>query len=86
MNNRRMSNSTLNQYVFIVDYIDKHGYAPSIREMQEYMQFSSISSAYRHFSKLLDCGLLETDFDDNKSHPRAYRLARTHTEIFNERT
>lgn len=70
------TDSLLRQFAYINDYINEHGYAPSIREIQSYMGFSSISSAHRNLVILLDKGLLETDFTDGKIRPRAYRVAR----------
>lgn len=62
----------------IIDYIrwyhDEHGYMPSIREIGDGVGLSSTSSVHRHFKKLFDDGILETDLDVTVR--RAYRFAR----------
>lgn len=67
--------NTLKQYAYIRDYIQEHGYAPSLLEIQEYMGHSSRSSTHHHMKKLFKAGLLETDIEGDLL-PRAYRLAR----------
>lgn len=67
--------STLRQYAYIRDYIQTHGYAPSLGEIQEFMGHKSKSSTQYHMEKLFDKGLLETDINVNGMRPpRAYRL------------
>ena len=46
-------------YNFIVDFIKKNGYAPSIREICTGTDLSSTSSLYMHLLKLEDEGKIE---------------------------
>ncbi len=46
-------------YNFIVDFIKKNGYAPSIREICTGTDLSSTSSVYMHLLKLEDEGKIE---------------------------
>lgn len=72
-----MSNdTTLRIYAYIRSYIEEHGYAPALREVQEYIGHRSINSTQYHMMKLFRAGLLETDIPSDKLYPRAYRLAR----------
>jgi len=69
--------NTLKQYLFIREYIGKHGYSPSIREIGEYMGHKSVNTTQYHMQKLLRLGWIETDiFANGKMCPRAYRLGK----------
>ena len=66
-------------YLFIVDYIKFHGYAPTIREIGEGVNLKSPSTVHMHMTKMFTEGLLETDVDINNlgggCSARAYRVA-----------
>lgn len=64
---------TLKVYAFIRSYIEEHKYAPSIREIQIHMEYSSSSTVHYHMNKLFKVGLLETDLVGERF-ARAYRL------------
>lgn len=72
--------TTLKQYAFIRSYIEEHGYAPALSEVQEYMGHKSTSTTQYHMKKLFRAGLLETDIKGVLL-PRAYRLARNPLEV-----
>lgn len=57
---------------FIKEYVEKHCYAPSIREIGEGVGMKSSSSVHFHVSNLIYNGLLETDHTNT---PRALRIA-----------
>jgi len=44
---------------FITKYSKKHGYAPSLEEIQKYFKLASVSTAHFHVAKLRDAGYLE---------------------------
>lgn len=46
-------------YEYLIEYIKKHGYAPSVREIAEGVGLRSSSSAYNHLSKLEEEGKIE---------------------------
>lgn len=56
----------------IIRYIQKHGYAPTVREIGELVGLKSTSSVYSHISQMLKSGELETDA--GASSPRAIRV------------
>lgn len=70
------SESTLREYAYVRSYIEKHGYAPALREIQEHMGHKSVNTTQYHLTKLFRAGLLETDIEGDKLYPRAYRLAK----------
>lgn len=57
---------------FIVGYIQKHGYSPSVREIGEGVGLKSASSVQTHLEKMFDSGELETDAGPGS--PRAIRV------------
>ncbi len=57
----------------IIQYIECHGYAPTIREIGNGVGLSSTSSVMNHITKMLDSGMLETDVEVSGS-PRAIRV------------
>ena len=59
-------------YDYIVDYIQEHGYPPTVREIGAGVGLKSTSSVYYHLQKMLDLGMLETDAEE--SAPRAIRV------------
>ena len=59
-------------YDFIVDYIQEHGYPPTVREIGAGVGLRSTSSVYSHLQKMIDTGMLETDAGE--SAPRAIRV------------
>lgn len=56
----------------IVDYIAKHGYAPTVREIADMVALKSTSSVQSHLQKMFESGELETDA--GPSSPRAIRV------------
>lgn len=59
-------------YDFIVDYIQEHGYPPTVREIGSGVGLRSSSSVHAHLQKMFEDGILETDA--GKSAPRAIRV------------
>ena len=57
-------------YDFIYSYWEKEGMSPTIREVQEYLGVSSISTAYSVIRKLAETGRIETK-------PRCARAIKT---------
>ena len=56
----------------IISYMEKHGYAPTIREIGDMVGLSSTSSVHNHLIRMIDNGELETD--DKVGSPRAIRV------------
>lgn len=56
----------------IISYMEKHGYAPTIREIGDMVGMSSTSSVHNHLMRMIDNGELETD--DKVGSPRAIRV------------
>lgn len=52
---------------FIKKYISKHGYAPSLEEIKNRLQLSSVSTAHYHVSKLRDLGYLAKEENKPRS-------------------
>lgn len=48
-------------FYFIIHYIEKHGYAPTIREIGDGVNLSSSSSVQYHLKRMFMDGTLETD-------------------------
>lgn len=46
---------------FIVAYIQKHSYPPTVREIGEGVGLKSTASVQSHIVHMLDCGMIETD-------------------------
>lgn len=57
----------------IINYIESHGYPPTIREIGDGVGLSSTSSVVSHIKKMLDDGMLETDAEKPGA-PRAIRV------------
>lgn len=57
----------------IIDYIECHGYPPTIREIGDGVGLKSTSSVVSHITKMLDSGMLETDAEMPGT-PRALRV------------
>ena len=57
-------------YDFLVEFMIKNGYAPSVREITDGVGLKSTSSVYTHLLKLHDMGKIH--MEENK--PRAIRL------------
>lgn len=57
---------------FIVAYIQKHSYPPTVREIGEGVGLKSTSSVQSHIVRMLDCGMLETDSEPGST--RAIRV------------
>lgn len=57
-------------YLFIIRYINQHGYSPSIRDIAEGVGLSSTATVHKHIEGLIEDGLLATD------HPGASRAIR----------
>lgn len=56
----------------IINYIQKHGYPPTVREIGNKVRLKSTSSVHRHLQQMLDRGMIESD--DNYGSPRAIRV------------
>lgn len=64
-----MNNATTEQgketrariYEFVVDYIQQHGYPPTIREIADGVYLSSTASVHTQLLRLFKEGILETD-------------------------
>lgn len=56
----------------IISYIEKHQYAPTVRELLEMTGIKSTSTIHHHISVLIDIGRLETDAEWGT--PRALRV------------
>lgn len=46
---------------YVTTYIGKHGFAPSLEEVQKHFKFASVSTAHYHIEKLKDGGYLEKE-------------------------
>lgn len=57
----------------IINYIEVHGYPPTIREIGEGVGLKSTSSVMNHMEKMFDIGMLETDAEKIGT-PRAIRV------------
>lgn len=57
---------------FIIAYFQKHGYAPTIREICAGVGLASTSSVHAHIKTLKRLGYLETDAKDGS--PRTLRV------------
>lgn len=59
-------------YEKVVEYIQIHGYSPSVREIGEMTGLKSTSSVHSHLLRMFDDGMLETDAPLGT--PRAIRV------------
>lgn len=59
-------------YDFVVDYIQEHGYPPTVREIGDGAYLASTSSVHSHLLQMLESGVLETDAKNGSS--RAIRV------------
>lgn len=57
---------------YIINYIQQHGYTPTVREIGEAMELKSTSSVKRHLDRMFADGMLETDAQAGT--PRAIRV------------
>src|SRR5213593_4291587 len=57
---------------FLVDYVDQHGYPPTVREIGEAVGLASPSTVHAHLANLERAGLLKRD----PTKPRAIELRR----------
>src|SRR5215216_1182647 len=57
---------------FLVDYVDRHGYPPTVREIGEAVGLASPSTVHAHLANLERAGLLKRD----PTKPRAIELRR----------
>jgi repressor LexA len=58
---------------YLVEYVDRHGYPPTVREIGEAVGLASPSTVHAHLANLERAGLLRRD----PTKPRALELART---------
>lgn len=58
----------------IIEYTEKHGYAPTYAEIGAMVKLKSKNSVYNHIKRMLADGMLETDADSDKSFQRAIRI------------
>jgi repressor LexA len=61
---------------FLVDYVDRHGYPPTVREVGEAVGLASPSTVHAHLANLERAGLLKRD----PTKPRALELVGRRTE------
>lgn len=59
-------------FKFIVDYIQEHGYSPTVREIAEGAGLKSTSTVHSHLERMLDEGMIESDAGIGS--PRAIRV------------
>lgn len=59
-------------YEYIVNYIQNHGYSPSVREIGDGVGLKSTSSVQSHLGRMFDEGVIETDAKFGS--PRAIRV------------
>lgn len=71
---REVSSAAGALYVYLRRYAKKHGYAPTLREMQMEFGWSSPNAASHHLKQLEAAGLIERDFGE----PRGIRLPHVH--------
>lgn len=57
---------------YIIDYIQKHGYPPTVREIGDGVGLKSTSTVQNHLTIMLDEGMIESD--GKISSPRAIRV------------
>jgi repressor LexA len=71
---------------FLVDYVDRHGYPPTVREIGEAVGLASPSTVHAHLANLERAGLLRRDPTKPRAldligHRRESRAAEPETEI-----
>lgn len=54
------------------DYLKKHGYAPTLREIGEHTGLESTASVKYYMDKLYDEGMIESE---HRGFPRAFRIS-----------
>lgn len=59
-------------YDYIVDYLEEHGYPPSIREIADGVGVRTASTVHHHLCTMFERGKLETDAPPGT--PRAIRV------------
>ena len=57
---------------YIIDYLQEHGYAPSVREIAGGVGLKSPSSVHRYLVEMINEGILETDAEVGT--PRTIRV------------
>lgn len=57
---------------FIIEYIQEHGYSPTVREIAQGMGNKSPSTAHKYLDEMLKDGMIETDTGIGS--PRAIRV------------
>ena len=70
---------------YLVEYVDRHGYPPTVREIGEHVVLASPSTVHAHLANLERAGLLHRD----PTKPRALELIgreRREPEQYDERT
>ncbi|MBV8064365.1 MAG: transcriptional repressor LexA [Actinobacteria bacterium] len=60
-------------WTFLVEYVDRHGYPPTVREIGEAVGLASPSTVHAHLANLERAGVLRRD----PTKPRALELMRT---------
>ncbi len=61
----------MKMYSFIVEYIQAHGYGPTLREIGTGVGIKSTNTVWNHLRKMFAAGILETDAQNA---PRAIRV------------
>ena len=70
--NIRGENVRTRIYNYIGDYLEEHGYPPSIREIADGVDLKSASAVHNHLCTMFEQGILETDAKTGT--PRAIRV------------
>lgn len=54
-------------YDYINDFIDQHGYSPSLEEVGRHFGLSSVATVHKHVTNLVRKGLLRRSWNQNRS-------------------
>src|SRR5574340_1203357 len=54
-------------YDYIDDYIARHGYAPTLEEIGEQFQLSSLATVHKHLTNLEDKGLIRRKWNFSRA-------------------
>lgn len=57
-----MNNATAEKiFIFVKEYMQEHGYAPTVEEIKNGVGLRSKSTVHNHLQRLISAGYLETD-------------------------
>jgi SOS-response transcriptional repressor LexA len=74
---KKKTDNTRNVYEFCKNYIAKHGYAPSNREICYGTGIKSTCTVHDKMNELYDLGVFESE---NRGQPRAFRIVEDYDE------